>query len=377
MFGRNTPIETWRTSCPSLDFKACFKQQLQTRYAIREATRGDGATVRLGDGPTPACRAGSTWPREPLLVMGVPSAPSAKGLARRMAIRDTWMGSLPSAAGACFIVSNASRIDDGHRADVMGVDAPETSDLIRSSPRYMRDARRRGRGMPTFKQYAFFVAAAQRWPNVRFVAKIDDDTLVRVPHLLDILAPLRPTAFVGAIHWSGTIPRAADAGVLMDRCAFGWSASAALQNFGHSWGRERACYQRGGVLPLPYGAGAGYVFGNAVLRELADDLRVRSWVEAAAGESRERMQWQKNEDLTTGYWLSQMSLKIDYVNLGSAMHDHSCGPTRKQRTMGLYRPASNSSVLVHGLKCPETMRYAWKIARGQVYHSEDCVSAHC
>ena len=31
--------------------------------------------------------------------------------------------------------------------------------------------------------------------------------------------------------------------------------------------------------------------------------QVRSWVAEAAGEDRERLQWQKYEDTTLGYWL--------------------------------------------------------------------------
>ena len=48
--------------------------------------------------------------------------------------------------------------------------------------------------------------------------------------------------FVGAINWASYVPRDHVHGVRGDRCGFGWSLFAALQNFGSSWGtREPLC----------------------------------------------------------------------------------------------------------------------------------------
>ena len=98
---------------------------------------------------------------------------------------------------------------------------------------------RKGRGMPTFKQYAFFRLAATQWAHVPFVGKIDDDTAPSLRLLVPLLRELRcplgaQPALIGAINWAAFVPRALPEGVRGDRCGFGWSLHASLTNFGRA-----------------------------------------------------------------------------------------------------------------------------------------------
>lgn len=147
-------------------------------------------------------------------------------------------------------------------------------------------------------------------------------------------APIRSKThqLIGAINWAGVVPNAHRTGVRNDRCGFGWGASASLHNFGTSFGTPCSsmpcpgffppCDLEGAVLPFPYGTGAGYIFSAAVLRWLAQDAEIIRWVKAAAGDSRNRLQWQKYEDTSTGYWLSYAPFQIEYMNIGRWVHDH-------------------------------------------------------
>ena len=68
---------------------------------------------------------------------------------------------------------------------------PETPWLLKQPTKYSGYTKR-GRGMPTFKQYKFFQHAAEHWAAVPFVAKFDDDTAPSLRLLLPLLASLHP-----------------------------------------------------------------------------------------------------------------------------------------------------------------------------------------
>ena len=137
----------------------------------------------------------------------------------------------------------------------------------------------------------------------------------------------------------------------------------ALKNYGTSFGVPTAgkargngyfpaCDGLGAVPPFPYGTGAGYIFSRTVAKWVSTDAGVVGWVRAAAGDTRESIQWQKFEDTSTGYWLSYSPLTIEYMNVGRWVHDMACHPdgVRKARGGGLYRPPTNTTLLVHNLK---------------------------
>ena len=175
------------------------------------------------------------------------------------------------------------RAEHAAHGDMLFLDAPETPWLIQRPTKYS-GFQKKGRGMPTFKQYAFFQYAHAVHAPVAFVGKIDDDTAPNLRVLVPFLERLRcieprPHAFVGAINWAAFVPRSHEFGVRGDRCGFGWNLRAALTNFGSSFGTRgakdyvEACDVRGAVLPFPYGTGAGYLFSSSLLEWVAHPPR--------------------------------------------------------------------------------------------------------
>ena len=124
--------------------------------------------------------------------------------------------------------------------------------------------------------------------------------------------------------------------------------------------------RRGAVLPVPYAAGAGYIFSANLLSWVATSDAVSGWVADARGESREALQWQKFEDTSTGYWLSYAPRTVHYVDVSPLVHDIDCHPegARLRDGDGTYRPPSNASLLVHNLKTPSAFAYAHEHMRG-------------
>ena len=245
-----------------------------------------------------------------VLLLGVPSSPTPTGRLRRDAIRASWLRDerIGRSVVVCFLLSSRTpasqlapmRAEDAKHQDMLFLDSPETPWLITSNTKYSGYLRK-GRGMPTFKQYAFFQWVAAMHPRVPFSGKVDDDTApnlrVLVPFLQQIqCAEPHPMLFVGAINFASYVPLSTEFGVRGDRCGFGWSMRAALSNFGTTFGKRgtpgfiEACDARGGVLPFPYGTGAGYLFSAALLQFIAASADVTEWVADAAGPTRETYQ---------------------------------------------------------------------------------------
>lgn len=371
----NVPLNECRTPLPPVP---ASNQRLR-------CTTGDAAAVN----------------RRALLLVGVPSSPSPKGRKRRDAIRAAWMQDplvTTSMVAVCFLLSaetpqpNLAELERERAAhgDVLLVEAPETPWLIHNATRYSNGTRR-GRGMPTFKQHRFFQYAAETWPRVPYVGKFDDDTAPNLRLLVPLLHRLRcstnPLLLIGGINWAGVVPRASAEGVRLDRCGFAWDMNGALANFGQSWGTPgitkgsgkymEACDKRGAVLPIPYAAGAGYIFSSALLQWVGTSDAVSGWVAEARGASREALQWQKFEDTSTGYWLSYAPHTVHYVDVAPLVHDIDCHPegSRLRDGDGTYRPPANSSLLVHNLKTPSAFAYAYKHMRSASvpYSQNECM----
>ena len=368
-----------------------LRRQLREASAKAASRDGlDGAALRCGS-PIRALD------ERILLMIGLPT--TSRDPRRREAARTSWMRheAYGRSVCACFLLSaheppdEASKLVAEHAAhgDLLLLDAPETGWLIKEPTKYSNYSRA-GRGMPTFKQYAFFQHAARVLRHVPYIGKIDDDTAPNLGPMVSLLASIRcrQHALIGAINWAGVIPNAHDTGVRNDRCSFGWGMGDALKNFGTSFGTPNAkkargngyfpaCDGLGAVPPFPYGTGAGYIFSASVARWIATDQQVIEWVRAAAGPTREELQWQKFEDTSTGYWLSYCPFTIEYINVGRWVHDFVCHPdgARKARGGGLYRPPANTTLLVHNLKHGGFHYAAEIMGKGaEEYVHDDCVA---
>jgi len=306
-----------------------------------------------------------------LIIVGVPTGSSHRDALRRGGARATWLSApqVGRTVVACFLLSTevarkadlAERVVDEAVAsgDLVLLQAPES----RYSKTKYSGFQKAGRGMPTFKQFAFFRHVAAHLKRVPYVGKIDDDTAVNLRVLHPMLQQLRcfRHALIGSIQWSAFIPRAELSGIRGDRCAFGWEMYGALRDYAKPFGANGtrtfrpSCDAQGAVLPLPYAAGAGYILSGALLRWLGTDTAINGWVaDAAAGRDRERYQWQKYEDTTTGYWLTYSPSRVTYVNIGFWQHDLVCDSRTEERGLankgGYLRPPANYSLLVHNLK---------------------------
>lgn len=340
------------------------------RSGLHEASRR-AALAATDQRPLRCASSSRALDEQVLVLLGLPT--TTDSVRRRNAARESWMvhASHGISIVSCFLLSAHTSVDErttllaehATYGDLLLLDVPETRQIITRPTRYSNFSRF-GRGMPTFKQYAFFQHAAAMLSTVPWIGKIDDDTAPNIGLLVRLATQLRcqTHALIGAINWAGVVPQAHRTGVRNDRCGFGWSMHAALQNYGTSFGTPceslpcaaywPACDGLGGVPPFPYGTGAGYIFSSAVLQWVASDGNVIQWVRDAAGPTRGEVQWQKFEDTSTGYWLSYAPFRVHYLNVGRWVHDMTCHPNgaSKAAAGGLYRPPTNTTLLVHNLK---------------------------
>ena len=126
-------------------------------------------------------------------------------------------------------------------------------------------------------------------------------------------------------------------------------------------GERPACDAIGSVLPYPFAFGMGYFFSSALARWLTTEPGILSWVASAAGPTRNELQWQHYEDVTTGYWLSHAPFPIAYISANRFMHDIGCHTSgaRTRDTGAFPRPPSAGSIIVHALKKASAFNWTW------------------
>jgi hypothetical protein len=327
----------WKTQCPSGDFEGCFHAIIRKKHrvvnrmylSIEDPGKNYHEEYNCND-------AAGHVRKALLLIAGIPSSKSHAGFARRQSARSTWLQN-SDASLECFVLARNAHVEASN--DIMFVNASETSDMY---PLH------RGRSMPTFKQFEFFRQSVRRWPRASYIAKIDDDTIVNIPFLLRLLLPIPSSqnALIGAIHWCSVIPINHRRGIYLDRCSFGFSLRASLRYI-----RFCKCDKLGGTLPLPYAAGAAYVFTRPLLKAIVENADLNEWIEYAKGT--QELQWQNNEDASTGYFVRTIAPGASYYNIKHRLHDFSC------KSKGMYHVPGNTTVILHGMKKTLHARSAW------------------
>ena len=149
-----------------------------------------------------------------LMMIGVPSGTTGRSAERRHEARTTWMTSpqVGTSVGVCFLLSAYGELpprgegwaaEAEENGDVLLLQVAETRQLLAANTRYSNYTKH-GRGMPTFKQFAFFRHAATLLPHVSYIGKIDDDTAVNLRLLVPILQLARclPNVLLGSVQWS-------------------------------------------------------------------------------------------------------------------------------------------------------------------------------
>jgi hypothetical protein len=359
---------------------------------------GEGAPLAAASQPRPSSsllrcdRAPADGDAHIELLVGVMSAATGAGRRRRDASRQTWTRTVGRLL-ACFVLS--SRASNGsdelatelaleaqREGDLLSFDVPEIATLSAAHAR-RAGFRRRRHGHCVFKNYAWLAHVAALWRGVRWIMKADDDTFVNVRPLLSllhsvgchshiVLAPIMWTSWLNEVRPLGiaSLPCAFSTGGLLGALKLLSQPITTLFNADKAV-RRAPCDQLGAVPPFPFPLGGGFVLSAPIVRWLATDAAVATWVaEAQAAVGGERAQVTFFSDTTLGYWLSYAPHNLTYIDIGPWVHDHCCNDEAEQpparsvrgRVRGRRqtvwrcvptannRPPASASLLVHGLK---------------------------
>lgn len=121
---------------------------------------------------------------EPFAALGILSAASARGSARRAAIRDSWPLLDSTVSVVVRFVLRCGNMSFEQRNDVLS----EGNNMLCADSIAFRESRMRG---PLLALAFWMRHALGQWPNVRFVCKADSDTWIVLPdvelHLRSII----------------------------------------------------------------------------------------------------------------------------------------------------------------------------------------------
>ena len=203
------------------------------------------------------------------------------------------------------------------------------------------------------KIYAWWKHAASLLAHpasaITHVAKVDDDSFLHVPNLEHHLHLMScfPRLVYGTIAFSGYSP------ATYSKCAFSWGAKGPYKKY--------RCADRGFHPPVPFATGPMQVLSSQLVSELAQFSAVSTFCDRAEA-LLDLGVWDKAEDTTLGFWLSNLPLQeaITFTH-AEARKAHNLGCYKTQH---LYRPPANGSVLIHFVKKPLGFQYIWRTLGG-------------
>mmetsp|Transcript_61535 Transcript_61535/g.183281 ORF Transcript_61535/g.183281 Transcript_61535/m.183281 type:complete len:522 (+) Transcript_61535:53-1618(+) len=170
---------------------------------------------------------------DPRLLIGVQSAPGAKHVHRRDAIRRTWGQWVTSSDRATMRFVLGGRGLAGRERHALQAEASARGDIL-----WLLNAT--DEGVPTVKGFAWWQQAARMLSRdeLTHVAKVDDDSFVHVPNLLADLELLHchPRAYYGLLAYTGYIPH--------EWRVCGWSWLDPRQGLDHTFTAE-GCEAKG------------------------------------------------------------------------------------------------------------------------------------
>merc|ERR1711965_791180 len=112
---------------------------------------------------------------DPIAALGIVSAPSTRGLARRAAIRDTWPGGIRDSAD--FVVRFVLRCGPP-LSDLLRKRLQQEPSVVCANEVSSSETRLRG---PIYALAWWLRYALKNWPAARFVCKADSDTWLVLP----------------------------------------------------------------------------------------------------------------------------------------------------------------------------------------------------
>ena len=279
------------------------------------------------------------------LLIGVQTGPLNHK--RREAIRSGWMQTAPAGGLVCFVVGRSGITETVRRS--LEAEAASNGDLMLLEG--VQDGRTKA--VSIAKAHAFWARAAsmisrELGSGSAHVAKVDDDSYVNLPALLEQLDQLRcvPRLYYGHFSYAGYIPSK------FSKCGFSWRAPRP------SLPDPLGCSRRGAWPAFPFVLGQLEVLSAELARYIGSSPAVLAFARAADA------RLAADEDPALGYWLSRLqpvSLQpVSYVHVGMSTHNLDCF-----RDHGLYRRPTNGSLVVHHLKNPRAMRYVSELMRSR------------
>ena len=232
------------------------------------------------------------------------------------------------------------------------------------------------------KVFAWWRAAASAMAHFTHAAKVDDDSFLHVPNLLNALAKLpsnaasaiapgsnrRLATLAASVRSTARSPSTplcfgplAHAGYSPERFRMcGWSWQRGLG----AWQRQH-CGKRGFARPTPFPLGALQVLSGDLVRALGISDAVHAFADAA-NRSADLRKRDSNEDVALGYWIARLAGGVDkvhYVSVNDRAPNLGCF-----RNAGLYRQPRGHEIVIHRIKGARGMGYVWRMVHDGAAH---------
>jgi hypothetical protein len=282
------------------------------------------------------------------ILVGVLTAPFGSGAKRRQAIRETWMHY--SDVGQQLVVCFALGSQGLSRRARRKLDAPDVLWLETADAGILS----------MHKVFQWWRAAASGAASFTHAAKVDDDSYLHVPNLLNALSSLAsvPHLVLGGLAHAGYNPQT------FRMCGWQW------QRGGAAW-RARKCASRGFSEPFPFPLGALQVLSRSLFRAIGTAREIRAFAEAANASADLRKR-ESNEDVALGFWVATLAkqgrLNVTFHGVNARATNLGCF-----RNAGLYRNPSADALVIHRVKGHNGMPFLWRVLHdGVPFDVIDC-----
>ena len=259
----------------------------------------------------------------PELAIGVLSAPEFTE--RRMGLRASWLR-WPAVASGQVVARFATRClgAPAWLAEVLRVETRRFADITCLNVQY-NETRLRG---PVLMLAAWLAHAPRAFPTVGYVAKVDDDSYVHIPRLVQLLravhAPHR-LVYLGKLSWFHWLPR------IFEHAGFGFERTLANRAGSACRNSSSSMAQQYGACEGPFPFASGYLI--VVSTAMADALTASPGLQAdvarlaqAPTESLRKLNGKQQKAIMEDAWLASIPYRfplgpVSYLTLGEGGRD--------------------------------------------------------
>lgn len=301
------------------------------------------------------------------LLIGILSAPANRE--RRASIRASWLEAASGRDGGgalgCFVigVGEGEPTQQALRSDVQR-EAAVTGDVWRLASFAETGQIRK---IKTFLWWTAVAKLLEAGATFEHAVKTDDDALVYVPNLMGALSRYTDTQYLclGKLAFTSYGPS-------FRRCGWTWGPLKS------AWGlyKDRKCASKGNPPPFPFAVGMLQLVSSPLVRELAATQGAAEFyrrADARVPRNSTHYYDDAQEDITFGYWLSvaqrERRFSVRYVHLPEEeSHNIGCTMAPNDKQSDMYRRISDArtELVLHGLKRPAGMGYAWDVLSGRI-----------